>query len=186
MRPHTIAGILLGGLTLGLLGCSGVTTSSGSAVSSTEPAGPIELKAVTGDEWDKVVESHKGKVVVVDVWAMTCAPCKAHFHEFVALSKKYPKGDVVCISFCVSLDPDEAVDQKSALEFLKSKTATVPNYCYVDKKPYNERFNIGGLPVCWVYGKNGKIAKTFTNDPAKPEFTYAQVEEEAKAQLAKP
>ena len=46
-----------------------------------EPA-KIEFTDVTYDGLDKVVASHKGSVVVIDVWATFCAPCMKKFPHF--------------------------------------------------------------------------------------------------------
>src|SRR2546426_580352 len=45
-----------------------------------EKAGPdVTLKAVKLDELGGLIASHKGKVVVVDLWASSCPPCLKDF-----------------------------------------------------------------------------------------------------------
>ena len=157
---------------------TGPSTSTTSGTSSAAET-PVKLKTVAAAEWKKVIEEHKGKVVVVDVWATWWSPCRKKYPDFLALAKKYPKEDLVCISLTV----DEKDEHEAALKFLKDQSSGVPNYRYEDKKDYQDEFNIKGLPVAYVYGRDGKLAKKF--DVNEKDFTYADVEAEVEVQTAK-
>src|SRR6476659_8462790 len=56
-----------------------------------EPANPsalsgeAKLTKVKAAEFEKIIASHKGKVIAVDVWADFCAPCKKAFPHIVKL-----------------------------------------------------------------------------------------------------
>ena len=144
------------------------------------PAGatpePVAPKAVALElmEWDgirKIIESHQGKVVVVDCWATYCVPCRKEFPGLVALSRELPD-DVVCIS--VSLDA--AAEQGEALDFLKEQNAVMTNVlCTTDTDTlYDEILKVGSVPAIFVYGRDGAIARTFTGaNPDGGEYTYA-------------
>src|ERR1051325_927484 len=81
------------------------------------PAAPaVELKAARYGDIGKAIRGHRGKVVVVDIWADFCAPCKQAFPHLVEMHHKYGKEGLVCVS--VTVDPDLTA---GALKFLKGK-----------------------------------------------------------------
>lgn len=130
----------------------------------------------------KLIASKKGKIVVLDVWSNSCAPCLEEFPNLVALSKRN-NPDIVCMS--LNLDyiglkkkPPEYY-QKNVLEFLKEQDARFDNILSSEKdeKMY-EHLGIPSIPAVFVYGRDGKIAKVFENSDAKTEadnFTYKDV-----------
>ena len=52
-------------------------------------ADEVRLQDVDLDGLLKAVEAHKGKVVVIDVWANFCVPCKEKFPHMVELANHY-------------------------------------------------------------------------------------------------
>ncbi|MDP8990126.1 MAG: redoxin domain-containing protein [Acidobacteriota bacterium] len=87
-----------------------------SAKKKTEPAGEIRwlephkplpaftLSALDGKTWK--LEDLNGKVVVIDLWATWCVPCRAELPEFQKLYEQWKdRGDVAVISFNVDDDP---------------------------------------------------------------------------------
>jgi len=127
----------------------------------------VTLKAVTAEQLSGAIASHKGKVVVVDLWASFCGPCKKEFPHLVELHRAYGPDGLVCLS--VSLDGEE--DAGKALEFLKKQQSTFDNYRLNDESGDWLR-GVGSktIPVVLVYGRDGKQTATFTND--RGAFTY--------------
>jgi thiol-disulfide isomerase/thioredoxin len=118
------------------------------------------------------IKQRRGKIVVVDLWATWCVPCRKEFPGLVALHGKYAGQGVACMS--VSLD--DADDKGKAKAFLSDKGAAFTNFLIEDESKWKEKWNVGGIPIVLVFGTDGKLAKRFDNsDPAKP-FTYADVE----------
>lgn len=81
----------------------------------------------------------------------------------------------------------DAVRQKDkALTFLKSQKAVFANYL-LDEEPafWQEKFDMAGPPVVFVFDRDGKIAAKFdTSDSEKP-FTHADVEKVVRGLLVK-
>jgi thiol-disulfide isomerase/thioredoxin len=128
--------------------------------------------------WEGVVEqiaAHKGKIVVVDLWATYCVPCRTSFPGLVALSKQDPE-NIVCIS--VSLDdPEDQEKRAEALQFLQEQQAEFTNLlCTTESdKLYDEILQIGGIPAVYVYGRDGAQSKLFTGPtPEGEDHTYEQ------------
>src|SRR5262249_9404972 len=78
----------------------------------------VEVRASSFKELTGAIASHRGKVVVVDVWGTFCRPCKEEFHNLVEIHGEHAAGGVVCMS--AAIDPSE---NEAALAFLKSKGA---------------------------------------------------------------
>lgn len=164
-----------------LLSFSALMLMLSSAPAFTWAAEPkVELKAASFEALHQAIAAHKGKVVVVDVWADFCTPCKQKFPEMVKMYKQLaPKGLVL-----ISLTIDEADDKPAALEFLKKMNATFENYWLDDteanKEKWHEKFRIIGPPVVHVFNRKGERVKTFAADQP---FKTADVEQFVKQLL---
>jgi thiol-disulfide isomerase/thioredoxin len=129
----------------------------------------------------KLIASKKGKIVVLDAWSTSCIPCIKEFPNLVALQKKHP--EIVCMS--LNLDyiglknkPPEFY-QERVLKFLTKQEAAFDNIlCSEEAEQVFEKLEIPSIPAVFVYGRDGKLAKTFDNSDAETEeegFTYKDV-----------
>lgn len=147
-------------------------------------AGTVELKILNWEETEKLIESHHGKIVVMDVWSTACTPCMREFPNLVALDKKHRTDGVACISLSVDYDgiqdkPPESYRER-VIKFLTKTGATfdnvlsnVPSDDLLDKN-----LELASIPAVYVYGRDGKLVKRFDNESLSkenPEFTYKDV-----------
>ena len=140
-----------------------------SADAGTDPGesqdGDVAVKIVTPDEFDAVIESHKGKVVMVDFWATWCVPCRKSFPKTVALGKQHADDGLVVVT--ISFDDAEA--KEDVLEFLTDNKSTGQNLMcsFGGADESFSSYDIGetGLPYYRVYGRDGSLVKAFKNDP---------------------
>jgi thiol-disulfide isomerase/thioredoxin len=138
-----------------------------------EPTKDISLKVVKKKGFEQGLESLKGKIVVVDVWADWCIPCKEAFPHLVELHRRYGKDGVACVS--VSLD--DADQQAKPLKFLKAQGAAFTNYLLDESaKTWQEVFDINGPPAVFVYSRDGKLAQRFDHNDPNKQYTHADVE----------
>jgi len=126
----------------------------------------VSLTKVKWTELEKAIAAHKGKVIIVDVWANYCIPCKEKFPHMLELQKKYADKGLVLIA--VNLDDDD--DAAKALAFLKKVDAKIENY-RLDEKADVVEDKLGGtaLPIVNVFGRDGKRAKAYTEHPIEIE-----------------
>ena len=98
------------------------------------------------------------RAVVVDYWAMWCAPCKKAFPHTVALSTKHAKDGLVV----VSMNQDVREKKDAAKKFLDEQKALIYNFFPSDKIDPDDLFKVfgteDGLPLYRVYGSDGKLA----------------------------
>ncbi len=127
------------------------------------PAGAadaVKIAKVNLEEMHKAIAAEKGKIVVVDIWATFCAPCKEKFPHMVELHHKLKEKGVVFMSLSV----DDPADLNNALGFLKEKKAAFPNFLLDDtqknKDDAEDKFATLSPPIVHVYGRDGKKVKT--------------------------
>nr|WP_297782921.1 TlpA disulfide reductase family protein [uncultured Allomuricauda sp.] len=93
------------------------------------------------------LESMKGEVVLINVWATWCPPCVAELPGFVQLYEDY--GEEVTFAFVAN-------DQKEKVEaFLKKKGYDLPIYFQVSATP--TVLESGSIPVTYIIDKQGNI-----------------------------
>lgn len=143
---------------------------------ATLTAGPVTLLLLPWEEIEQHIANNlNGKVVVLDLWATYCLPCRESFPGLVALSKQDPE-NIVCVS--VSLDdPDDEEKRTEALQFLEEQQATFTNIlCTTDADTlYDEILKIGGIPAVYVYDRDGGLAKLFNGPtPEGADHTYEE------------
>jgi thiol-disulfide isomerase/thioredoxin len=138
-----------------------------------DPPPDVLLRAVSYRDFGEAVKAQRGKVVVVDVWADFCVPCKREFPNLVRLHQRFAADGVVCLS--VSVDRPQKHD--AALAFLTKQKATFGNYRITDAdEVWQKGWKISGPPAVFVFDRAGKrAAKFYSEDDSKP-FTYEEVE----------
>jgi thiol-disulfide isomerase/thioredoxin len=146
---------------------------------SQKPNDAIQLDVIKYPQLVEAVKAHKGKVVVVDVWATFCIPCKKEFPHLVELHRDLASAGVVCMS--VTIDEKDKVE--AALKFLREQGATFPNYLLdEDAAVWQEKWAINGVPAVFVFARDGKQAAKFDSDADK-EFSYKDVRKKVEELL---
>lgn len=141
-------------------------------------ADEVKLRHADYDQMMETVESHEGRVVVMDCWSTWCPPCVEEFPRLVKLHQKYgPKKKVACIS--VSFDYDgtgEPEDvEPDVLAFLQEQKATFDNIlASEDTETLLKKLDLPSIPAVYVFDQKGKLAKRFDDSGGK--FTYDDVE----------
>ncbi|MGQ0637424.1 MAG: TlpA disulfide reductase family protein [Planctomycetaceae bacterium] len=163
---------------------------------SEEAAGVKREITVHIADWDetlKRVAAHKGKIVVLDAWSTSCAPCMKEFPHLVALHKNHSRQGVVCMSLaCDYLGIKERPPEyyrEHVLKFLEKQGATFENILSsVPSDELYDQMKLSSIPAVYVFGRDGKLVKRFDNEEAKSDddaFSYADVTKLVAELLAK-
>lgn len=133
-----------------------------------------ELPLIDLAGYNKVLAKYHGKPLLVTFWATWCEPCRDEFPMLIELSKQYaPKGLAV---FGVSLDDN--ADMNLVRHFLTQYHPTFANYRQdpqIDVDAFYRGVNPdwqGAMPETIFYGRDGRIAQSFTAE--QPRATYEQ------------
>ncbi len=148
-------------------------------VSETPPPPPPPAVTLRILDWagvQEIIASHRGKVVVVDLWSTGCIPCRREFPHLVKLHREL--GDrVACISVSTDYDgipskPPETY-REPVLEFLTQQGATFDNVlCSQAAEELFNQLKIGSIPSVFVYNQAGELVQKFTEPVDGQEFTY--------------
>lgn len=123
-----------------------------------------EVSVLKYEDLEKKIQSEKDKLLVVNFWATTCAPCVKELPHFMEVNNQYA-GNSRFKMILVSLD--RLVDKERVLKFIKNKNLTAEVVLLDDIKRMNtwipkfEKEWDGNIPVT-VFYKNGE--KVYFND----------------------
>lgn len=110
--------------------------------------------------------SFKGKVVVIDLWATWCIPCRRDRPFFMKVEEEYHgRNDIVF----VGISQNKIKEKDSWKKFVKDN-----NYNGVELLDYENKFtdyyNLEGIPRYIIYDRNGKVFTADAPRPDMPEF----------------
>jgi len=95
----------------------------------------------------------RGKVVMVNFWATSCATCVKEMPQMVDTYNKFRKQGLEFVAVAMSYDPPNYV----------------LNYAETRKLPFKVALDSGGdvamTPTTFVIGKDGKILKRYLGEP---------------------
>jgi thiol-disulfide isomerase/thioredoxin len=153
-----------------------VSVHSWDLPATADPPPDVQLRTVSYRELGEVVKAQRGKVVVVDVWADFCLPCKREFPNLVRLHERYAADGLVCVSVSV----DRPAKHDAALAFLTKQKATFANYRLSDAdEVWQKAWKINGPPAVFVFDRDGKRAGKFVpkeGDDSAPFAPHEEVE----------
>lgn len=114
-----------------------------------KPAPEITGKLTDGTAFK--LSDLKGKVVVLDFWAMWCPPCRAALPHIQKLHEEFKDKGVVF----VGMNNDGPDDGEKLKKFLEKEGVTFAQFPPNDK--VNEAFKIEGFPTMIIIGKDGTV-----------------------------
>ncbi len=166
--PRALAAVVLGAA---VWGCGGSQPSASPPAQGREQ-GP-ELLAVSGAQLMQRVRSSQAEVVLVNVWATWCLPCREEFPALVQLARTEPQERLDLV--LVSADfPDQA---EAARRFLTTQGVAFPSYL---KEGGDEEFInavskrwSGALPATFVFNRKRELVRFWEGGATFEEFRAA-------------
>jgi thiol-disulfide isomerase/thioredoxin len=141
---------------------------------STDVDSEVEQKVVSYADLCSAIRALRGRVVVVDIWADFCVPCKRNFHHLVEMHRNYAKDGLVCVSVAVD-QPDK---HEACLKFLRQSSATFPNYLLAEKDTFwQDKWEINGPPCIFVFDRENRRAAKMDSDHVDRPLSYDNVEQ---------
>jgi thiol-disulfide isomerase/thioredoxin len=103
-------------------------------------------------------ENLAGKVVVLDIWATWCGPCRASMPHLAKIHEQYEPLGVKFIGLCA-----EPADAREAIENFISSVAGFTWPVGYAVEPTLEMLGIQVLPTMIVFGKDGRAVWSSTS-----------------------
>ncbi|MGA2882542.1 MAG: TlpA disulfide reductase family protein [Bryobacteraceae bacterium] len=115
--------------------------------------------------FQKLVDSHKGNVVLYDFWATWCGSCRAELPQLVLLERRLRARGVEV----VTISADDRQHQAAAEKFIQMFDVQGP--AYLKQANDDDRFISaidpqwsGALPALFLYDKSGRKVRSFIGE----------------------
>jgi len=113
-------------------------------------------------------EDMKGKIVILDVWATWCGPCRMIIPRLVELHEKFRGKGVTVLGLNADGDPGGPVDLERIQAFLTENDVHYPiglmnpaAYIEVSRVMGTEPMDGMSIPTTILLGRNGRVLKRY-------------------------
>lgn len=130
------------------------------------------VSSIKYEDLEKRIQQEKDKLLVVNFWSTTCAPCVKELPHFMEINNKYidnSKFKMILVSL------DRLIDKEKVAQFIKNKNLTAEVILLDDIKRMNtwipkfEKDWDGNIPVTIFY-KNGEKVDFNNGEMSKNEL----------------
>jgi thiol-disulfide isomerase/thioredoxin len=145
------------------------------ACSTPKPAGP-DIQIVNLEGLENALAEHRGQGVLLNFWAIWCAPCVAELPDLIEVATEYSErgGAVVLVSYDLMVpDVTPAGVLEQVTEFAAERGIHVPILIFDDDdyESINERFGLPGpIPASVALDAEGEIVDREDGPAGKPRF----------------
>lgn len=123
-------------------------------VSVGSEAPPLSAVTIDGTTRTRTLKDYEGKVVLLNVWATWCEPCRVEMPSIEKLHREFaPRGLAV-----VAVSVDEAGTEDHIREFVRELGLTF-EILHDPAKAISRDWQITGYPETFVIGREGTIRK---------------------------
>lgn len=126
-----------------------VSSDSSGQEQQLKDAPDFTLKTMEGKPF--TLSEHEGKVVVLNIWATWCAPCRKEIPDFIEIQKEMREDDVLFVGVSVDKEGWEVVRP-----FAEKYGINYP--LVVDDGTINRKYGpIQSIPTTFIINKKGKV-----------------------------
>jgi thiol-disulfide isomerase/thioredoxin len=163
-----------------------------------DPPAAVGLRPVDYAGLQKFVESHAGRLVVLDVWSTSCEPCVRELPNLVTLQEDYRDRGVVCATLnidytgAVDTTPDDAKAAAQPVLEALGVTAAIGENLYstmpdreLFKQDLFQQNRLYAPPAIFVFDRTGEVAATFGEAEGEPSV-YERVRATVDSLLGSP
>lgn len=138
-----------------------------------QPAADITYPDSTGKMI--ALTDFKGKIIVIDVWATWCGPCRGELPHLKKLEEEMKRKDVVFVGISV----DEQKNYKKWKKFIADEQLPGIQLFAGGWSKITKDYKITGIPRFMVFDREGKVLEAMAPRPSNPALK-AMLEAELK------
>ena len=160
-----------------LLGCGrpAATPAVAAGAADASPTPEVGLEVLDTAGIRKLLESLRGKVVVLNVWASWCQPCAAEIPELDAFAVEQKDRGVLVLG--VSID-DPAGRDRAVASFLAQKRPSYRNVMLARSEgaPFRALLDPrwdGGIPATFIFDREGTLQASLNGPRKREDLTQA-------------
>ena len=149
------AGLLLA-LAVALAGCNSAEGPKSGGGGAKAVGQPIAVDSIA-----QSLEQMKGKVVVLDLWATWCPPCRVEIPSFIRLQEKYKSQGLEIVG--VALDPitGRGTNADTVAAFMQQNNVNYTIWVINNAAAFG-KYQMGqGIPTTYVIDRSGRTVKTY-------------------------
>ncbi len=153
------------------------------AASADQLIDPDTIHPATADQFRKVLEHHRGKVVVVNYWATWCIPCLQELPELDLLQERYRERGLVVLA--VSMDDPDKLEDRVRPFFAKRAPGLVSYLASAEEGAEDSSVDFvasfhpewpGALPTTMFFDRSGELVNVHLGRMLYAEFEEAALE----------
>jgi thiol-disulfide isomerase/thioredoxin len=158
------------------IACGGEVSKNGGDAGATAAKTKASVEIVDLAGIDAALAKFRGRGVVLNFWALWCAPCVAELPELIEASHDFEAagGRVVLVSYDLMIPGAEKEDaRRRVTDFVTKRGIEAPVLIYdaIDYEAINRRFELpGGVPVTIAIDTDGRIVDKQDGAADKPRF----------------
>lgn len=95
-----------------------------------------------------LVDSNRGRVLIVNYWATWCSPCVKEFPGLMNVRREFPESDLTIVGISVDYNP------KPVDNFVSQNKVNFP--IFIDDGSIASMMDIGSIPRTLIYDRHGK------------------------------
>ncbi|MDA3941089.1 MAG: TlpA disulfide reductase family protein [Spirochaetia bacterium] len=104
------------------------------------------------------LSSQKGKVILLNLWATWCPPCRAEMPSMERLYQKLNDPNFTILAIATPTPPKET--REKIIDFVDENGYTFP-VLIDDSKEISYQYGSGSIPTSWIIDAEGKVLARF-------------------------
>lgn len=158
-----IEGVIMRRLTLIVVTCLALCLLGTGAFAASAQKPPVSIPGIDAAALFTYIESHKGKVVVLNMFASWCPPCRKEVPRLVNIRKNLKEDEVHIFGVAVHDQPRALANYMSEMHinypvFLGERYIT-QEFSLVNKKT-RDKVEVSAVPMLLIFNKKGELVSS--------------------------